>query len=353
MAISHATTAQTPESIYVAAAAFRADNPRARARNVAEGIGVSEAELLASRIGRPNESVIRLRPEFPDILMEIEALGPVMALTRNHACVHEKTGVYRKGEMMPEASMGLFNDEEIDIRFFFRSWGAVFFVVDEPRMSLQFFDKEGTAVHKIYAVEDTDIMAMQSLVEAYASQDQQPGFEPEELAPKTPRPLDEIDTDGFVEAWKGIDDTHSFFPLLRKFGISRRQAVEVAPADLARKVARTAYRDVMQQASETGLEIMVFVGNDGCVQIHSGPVKRLKTVGEWYNILDPGFNLHLKEEAVAECFVVVKPTSDGPVTALEVFDAEGELILQFFGKRKPGIPELKEWRRLVAGLPTR
>src|SRR5690625_1965494 len=91
MAISHATTAQTPESIYVAAAAFRADNPRARARNVAEGIGVSEAELLASRIGRPNESVIRLRPEFPDILMEIEALGPVMALTRNHACVHEKT----------------------------------------------------------------------------------------------------------------------------------------------------------------------------------------------------------------------------------------------------------------------
>src|SRR5690625_5493443 len=73
-------------------------------------------------------------------------------------------------------------------------------------MSLQFFDKEGTAVHKIYAVEDTDIMAMQSLVEAYASQDQQPGFEPEELAPKTPRPLDEIDTDGFVEAWKGIDD---------------------------------------------------------------------------------------------------------------------------------------------------
>src|SRR5690625_5981260 len=87
---------------------------------------------------------------------------------------------------------------------------------------------------------------------------------------------------------------------------------------------------------------MVFVVNDGCVQIHSGPVKRLKTVGEWYNILDPGFNLHLKEEAVAECFVVVKPTSDGPVTAHEVFDAEGELILQFFGKRKPGIPELKE-----------
>src|SRR5690625_2799126 len=126
MAISHATTAQTPESIYVAAAAFRADNPRARARNVAEGIGVSEAELLASRIGRPNESVIRLRPEVPDILMECVAVGPVGALARNHACVHENPGVLRKGEVMRDASMGLFNDEEIDIRFFFRSWVFVF-----------------------------------------------------------------------------------------------------------------------------------------------------------------------------------------------------------------------------------
>src|SRR5690625_7358571 len=98
--------------------------------------------------------------------MEIEALGPVMALTRNHACVHVKTGVYRKGEMMPEASMGLFNDEEIEIRFFFRSCGAVVFVVDESRTSLQCFVKEGGCVVKLYEVVDTARIAMQWPVEA-------------------------------------------------------------------------------------------------------------------------------------------------------------------------------------------
>jgi putative hemin transport protein len=38
------------------------------------------------------------------------------------------------------------------------------------------------------------------------------------------------------------------------------------------------------------------------------------------------------------------------VTAIEVFNEMGEIIVQFFGKRKPGVPELEEWRSLVATL---
>lgn len=352
MELSDFRSPRTPESILAAAAEYRSQNPRARARNVAEGIGISEAELVAARIGKQVETVVRLRPEFPEILMDLEGLGPVMALTRNHACVHEKTGVYRDGRMMPESMMGLFTADQIDLRLFFRSWCTAFYVVDEPRMSLQFFDSSGMAVHKIYAVEETDIQALRSLVETYASPDQEPGFVPETSNQPAVRTLDEIDTDGFVDAWHALDDTHGFYPLLHKYGISRRQAVDVATPDLAREVERTAYKDVMQQASNTDLDIMVFVGSGGCVQIHTGPVKRLVSVGPWYNVLDPGFNLHLKEEAVADCFVVVKPTCDGPVTALEAFDADGELILQLFGKRKPGIPEMQEWRRLIDSIPS-
>lgn len=350
MEISQMTVNRTPESIRAAATAYRAAHPRARARNVADGIGVSEAELLASRIGQPEETVIRLRPEFPELLMEIESLGPVMALTRNHACVHEKTGVYRKGHMMSEAAMGLFTDENIDLRIFFRAWSMGFFVLDGPRMSFQFFDRDGMAVHKIYAVDDTDTEAIRRLADDYMATDQYPEQYVEAVEPPGEQPLSQIDVDGFVDAWYALEDTHDFYPLLRKYGISRRQAMDVATVDLARKVERTAYRDILQKAADKNLDIMVFVGSRGCVQIHTGPVKRLVAVGPWYNVLDPGFNLHLSEEAVAECFVVTKPTTDGPVTALEVYDAEGELIVQFFGKRKPGIPELEEWREVLVGL---
>ena len=46
-----------------------------------------------------------------------------------------------------------------------------------------------------------------------------------------------------------------------------------------------------------------------------------------------------------------KPTEDGVVTSLELYDAYGETIAFLFGKRKPGIPELDAWRELVAEIP--
>ena len=69
-------------------------------------------------------------------------------------------------------------------------------------------------------------------------------------------------------------------------------------------------------------------------------------------MLDTRFNLRLREDAVALTCMVKKPTSDGVITSLELFDAWGETIAMLFGKRKPGIPEAPNWRELLAELLT-
>lgn len=56
----------------------------------------------------------------------------------------------------------------------------------------------------------------------------------------------------------------------------------------------------------------------------------------------------LREDAIADVWLVKKPTDYGIVTSLEAFDTDGNLIVQFFGKRKPHIPEREDWRRVVA-----
>jgi putative hemin transport protein len=94
---------------------------------------------------------------------------------------------------------------------------------------------------------------------------------------------------------------------------------------------------------------MVFVGNPGNIEIHTGPVHNIMEIPGWINVMDPDFNLHLKTTDIAECWVVDKP-AEGGVTSVEVFDEAGEMIVQFFGKRKPGIPELTEWRNLLQQL---
>ena len=141
------------------------------------------------------------------------------------------------------------------------------------------------------------------------------------------------------------------FGMLKKYGVSRTQALRLAPeGNYAVKVDNKAFRSLCEIASTEAFEVMIFVGNQGTIQIHTGTIKKLMDYGTWFNIMDPDFNLHLNEEEIVESWIVRKPTEDGTVTALEVFDKEGEIILQMFGKRKPGQPELEAWRKAVDQL---
>jgi putative hemin transport protein len=98
---------------------------------------------------------------------------------------------------------------------------------------------------------------------------------------------------------------------------------------------------------------MVFVGNPGMLQIHSGPIHKVMLTESWINVMDPRFNLHLQMDCVAQAWIVRKPTDDGIVTSVELFNKDGEAIAMFFGERKPGKPELSTWRNLVEELLAR
>lgn len=323
---------------------------RLRNREAALELGISEAELVASAVG---EGVTRLAGDLRLLLKRVPEIGRVMALTRNESCVHEKDGPYKA--ISAEGMMGLVLGEEIDLRLFFSHWKHGYAVTEEGArgtlQSLQVYDAAGTAVHKIYLRPASDASAYRQLVSEFAAAEQSPG-ERVRPAPRPARPKPDlaIDAGGLRNAWAALKDTHDFFGLLRKYGAARVQALRLAGRDFARPVGNDAALRVLEAAAAEGLEIMVFVGNRGCIQIHTGPVKNIKVIDHWVNVMDPGFNLHLRAERIAESWIVVKPTLDSEVTSLEVFDAGGELIAQFFGKRKPGIPEKKAWRELVARL---
>lgn len=327
--------------------ALKAENPHLRIRNAADQLGVNEAELLATSVG---EGVTVLKPEFANILTEAEQLGKVMALTRNDECVHERKGVYKNGDFSsPHAQ--LFVNEDIDLRIFQNHWKSAFGVVEGDRKSLQFFGKDGLALHKIYLTKDSNVEAFDTIVEKFKAEDQSAALEFETVAPKAEEKADsEIDVEGFQKSWTELKDTHDFFMMTRKFGVSRTQALRLAPEGYAKKIDNSKVVNVLEEASEKSLPIMIFVGNRGIIQIHTGEVKKTMWHQQWFNVMDPDFNLHLDVTKIAEAWIVKKPTEDGEVTAIEVFNKEGDFIVQFFGKRKPGIPELQEWKDLVAGL---
>lgn len=320
--------------------ALKAENPKLRIRDAAKQLGVTEAHLVSL-----NPDNVALKADFFSFLKELAPLGKIMALTRNDDVVHERKGVYENVSF--EGPVGTAVNPDIDTRLFMMAWKFGFAVNENGRRSFQFFDKAGDATHKIYATEESNMDAFDALVAKYKSEE--PIAIEVEAWPATPAEMPDsmIDGGAFQEEWLKMKDTHDFYGMLRKYRVSREQGLRLAPEGWVKKVETNTFRKIMETAAERQVPIMVFVGNRGTIQIHTGEVTKLVDAGPWFNVLDPDFNLHLREEAIANVYVVKKNSVDGTITSLEVFDKNGEMLVQLFGKRKPGIPELETWRSIV------
>lgn len=330
----------------------RADNPRMRERDLASQLGISECQFVAAHCGF---GVRRIRADVEKLLAGVTALGEVMALTRNESAVHEKIGVYEKPVSGKHASMVL--GSEIDLRIFPKHWVHGFAVEkgegDDIRRSLQFFDAAGDAVHKIHMRENSNLEAYEDIVAILFSPDQS-----DELPVAGPRivqaandPGLRADLEDLRARWSGMTDVHQFVGILRDLDLTRRQAVELVGTDFAWRLADDAVPSLMRLAANEQLPIMCFVGNGGCIQIHSGPITEIKPMGPWINVMDPTFHLHLRTDRITDVWAVRKPNRDGHVSSIEAYGADGSMIIQFFGKRKEGTDERPDWRSLVEGLP--
>lgn len=321
--------------------------PKLRIRDRALQLGVSEAALVAADCAVTSVALDWKQPY--ELFRALGDLGEVMALTRNQWAVHERHGRYETIQIEPNGKMGVTLGPDIDLRMFLGDWRYAYAVNEAGRHSLQFFDAEGVAAHKVYRTDASNAVAWEALVARFAIDKSMPVTE----AIAAPVRSDSVSDPAALRAqWLALKDVHDFHPMLRQWGITRLAALRAVGADLAQPVALDAAETMLQAVAASGLPIMCFVGNRAMVQIHTGPVQRLLRTGPWFNVLDARFNLHLDTTALTQCWVVHKPSTDGWITSLEAYEAGGELVVQFFGARKPGEPQLSDWQALAQSLCT-
>jgi putative hemin transport protein len=278
-----------------------------------------------------------------------------MRVTRNSACVHEKVGRYGNFRGGSGHAAMVFN-REIDLRLFPAHWQHAF-LVEQPveggmRRSVQVFDAAGDAVHKIFLRAGSDLEAWRAAKDALALDNQSPELK---VAPRVPTEgpklaPDQVET--LRRRWAKMTDSHQFLALTKALQMNRLGAYRSVGRPWARPLAPEAFDLALQAAAAQGLQIMVFVGNRGCIQIHSGPVQQLRAMGPWQNVMDPGFNLHLRRDKIAEVWTATKPSRKGDVVSVEAFDAEGMLIAMMFGTGPEwDVNDRPRWDAMVAGLP--
>lgn len=324
----------------------RAENQKARARDFAETLGITEAELVAAHVGH---GVTPIDPTPDRLFPLIRDLGDVMALTRNRSCVHERVGTYEPFHGGAQAAMVL--GTEIDMRIFPSHWVHGFAIEEAtengPKRSLQVFDAHGDAVHKVHLRPESNVQAFDALVATLARE--MPALELTPPPPVAPAKADPAQAEALRAEWERMTDTHQFQRMVHRLKMNRLGAYRVAGEPFARQLAPEAVQIALQTAATDAIPVMIFVGNMGCIQIHGGPIERLVPMGPWINVMDPRFNLHLRADHIAEVWCVNKPTRTGAAISVEGFDAEGSLILQIFAYRKDTPADA--WNALTLSLP--
>lgn len=329
---------------------FCSNNPKMRERDIANMLGIKEAQLVAAHVGH---SSLRLNCDMNLIFSDLAEVGEVLALTRNESAVHEKTGIYDAYYAGKFASM--VSNEQIDLRLFPKHFAHAYHVQKQTdhglKQSIQFFDAHGDAIHKIHTKPKTDLNAWSQLIEKLHHSDQTDLIEIEPERKKETLENPSSVAGQLKDRWSKMTDTHQFTMMIKNLNLSRHQAVNTIGEDYAWRIDPSSIEALMSLSVNEKLPIMCFIGNRGCIQIHSGPIQTVKRMGHWLNILDEGFHMHLRTDQIEQVWGVRKPTDKGHVTSVEAYDGSGNLVIQFFGKRIEGQDERTSWRFIVENLP--
>lgn len=320
-------------------------------REGAADLGVSEGALTAD-----SPDSVYLGGNVRDVVLKLATLGEVQCVARNDVCVHEKQGVYESVSLAPTSGIAL-NIGGIDLRIFPARWKHILAVTQaqngKTSRSIQFYDEFGTAVQKVFMRDESRLNEWDALVAAFKTEGK-PEFVRAEMPPVTiPQPPAENRIAAFQERWLELKDVHHFSGLLETFNLDRQAAYPYAPAGMTKKLGRDVWQNVLEQARDAGIEIMIFAGNRGVVQIQTGKVHNVVRARGYLNVLDgkeEGFSMHLKDDEIVETWVVRRPIREGFVTCIEGFDSRRRTVIQIFGRRTEGRSELAEWAAITDRL---
>lgn len=331
---------------------YVSENTKSRQRDIACALFMSEAALIDEQCGVQS---LRLRTEFAPLIESLPKLGYIMTLMRNDSAVHERKGVYQNVHINGAMGLVIADDKKIDLRLFLSQWKHGYAVREKlgssERFSLQFFNEAGIAIQKIFLQKESNLQQYQALIEQYVHEDQVGQVEfKSTITVKKFTDDNQVDRKKLLDDWKDMTNVHHFIGMLKRHNVDRQQAFRLVGCGYAEEFSTKKMELVLEQIAERKIPMMCFVGNQGGIQIHSGVINKVKAIGSWLNILDPEFNLHLLETSVATAWLVRKPTIDGIITALELYDSEGRQVAQFFGERKEGQRENTHWQQLAESV---
>ncbi len=242
---------------------IKTQEPAKYARDIASEMAISEAELTHSRVGH---DAVRLTGDVRDILAALEPVGEIKSICRNDYAVHEQLGEFTHQHISEHAGLVL-NPRALDLRLFLGEWASVFHLCEQSR----------AASARAFSFSTAGRCAAEGLHHgAYRYGGMGRGEHPfsRHLCAAVDDRRRQSDSvcarrrrHRAGSGVAGDDRCPPVFRVTEKYNLSRQQAFRLVGDDLACRVSNDALPTLLETVLQDGNEIMIFVGNRGCVQI--------------------------------------------------------------------------------------
>lgn len=292
-------------------------------------MGISEVELIVVCFGY---DVVCLSDDVWVLIVVLECVGEIKCICCNEYVVYEQVGQFMYYYFSGYVGLVL-NLCVFDLCLFFSQWVSVFYLNDNGCQSIQFFDYYGDVLLKVYVIMQIDMVVWEILIVEYWVV---------VLVLlilcllELVKYVDIVDGVVLENDWCVMIDVYQFFGLLCKYQFFCQQVFCLVSDDFVCCVDCYVLLLLLEMVCQEGNEIMIFVGNCGCVQIFIGVLEKLVFMCGWLNIFNIIFILYLCEESVDEVWVICKLILDGYVISVELFVKDGIQIVQFYGQCSEG-----------------
>lgn len=294
---------------------LRSESPTLSAAGIAARIGVTEAELVAARVGC---CVTRLRPEWRAILTRLGTLGPVKISTKSSLA--KLAVVTRYPQTQSSERFLTFSSETADIRFSLGNVGSGFLLATpNPRTgkrerALEFFTREGHLAHRIELMPRSNVDAFEEIVEHFVARDNR--MDTEAVVPmnlRNPaRPA--LDRQAFLDGWAGLKGPADFYELLRRHHLSRVEAIEAVAGVFSKQMELPCFQAYLRGLREGARPSTVMVSNHACAHAFRG-------------MFDDQITFEPDQKIVV--WRVDRPSARGTLRSIEVFDGNGREAATF------------------------
>jgi putative hemin transport protein len=106
-----------------------------------------------------------------------------------------------------------------------------------------------------------------------------------------------VDVKEFQLAWNEINDVHQFNRLLSEFGVTREQGLRLGPVDKVSASNRKPCASCWNRRPSSKWTSWPSWAMTRPSRSYSGKINKVQEAGGYFNVLDPEFNLHLRDSA--------------------------------------------------------